>query len=474
MSRQDVQIAANSPISDIRLERAKRGMPMAEQRQLSEGFSPENRTLVVDALLHFEDYDNIKPGTKTVYVNNLLYLCRHLNNKLLSEVNREEILAYLQTLRKSSTEDPDQKWINTHNNRVVIYQKFFKWLYYPEFASRERPMPDVVRDLPLLRRKEKTHVKAKDLWTPEEDAVFVKYCQDKRMQLYHIMSIETSGRPHEILAIRIEDVQIKNTGNKVYAEVEIGRGGKTKSRTVPLIDSLPYYKAWLREHPEPSNQKAFVFRTLDFKGKYQNRPIKTPTLRSIYRNLRNEIFPQLLERQDVPADDKRVIQDMLKRRWNPYTRRHTSITKLAHMLNEHELRQHSGWTKTSQMVEIYTHDLGGESSRAILQARGFIPKPGEADNRLAPVVCPNCKYENKPDAPFCEGCNHVLSYKAYVQQAQLTSDERSRLQKLEEDKDMIERQLAKVLTVISLSAKGIKVSDEEIAAWDRQYSAKTR
>ena len=69
---------------------------------------------------------------------------------------------------------------------------------------------------------------------------------------------DTSARPGELLAVRIGDVKIKKAGNnKMFAEVEIGRYGKLKkSRIVPLIDSLPYFKAWLAQHPMSANPQA--------------------------------------------------------------------------------------------------------------------------------------------------------------------------------------------------------------------------
>ncbi|MCI0560844.1 MAG: site-specific integrase [Nitrososphaera sp.] len=85
------------------------------------------------------------------------------------------------------------------------------------------------------------------------------------------MAIDTSARPHELLVLKIGDVKIKQTSDgKMYGEVEVGRGGKTKSWTVPLIVSLPYYKAWLARHPEASNPAAYVFRSLEVSAKYRH------------------------------------------------------------------------------------------------------------------------------------------------------------------------------------------------------------
>ena len=48
------------------------------------------------------------------------------------------------------------------------------------------------------------------------------------------------------------DVVLKTTGNYPYAEVLFS--GKTGSRHIPLINSIPYVKDWLDHgHPHTSN-----------------------------------------------------------------------------------------------------------------------------------------------------------------------------------------------------------------------------
>jgi hypothetical protein len=54
------------------------------------------------------------------------------------------------------------------------------------------------------------------------------------------MAKDLSARPHEILNLKIKDVVFKTAGNKQYAEVLVN--GKTGSRHIPLIQSIPYIK----------------------------------------------------------------------------------------------------------------------------------------------------------------------------------------------------------------------------------------
>ncbi len=400
-------------VLDYKTKVALEGLPKHLQGRILNEVPDENRTVFCAFLADMVNVENARPNTKLMYAKNLLYLFRSVNHKLINLITRDDILNYLHTLRRSAALDPDEKWINTHNNRSVMYQKFFKWLHYPELSPKERKTPDIVKDLPVYKKKERTNVKAKDLWHPQEDAIFLSYCDDPRVQLYHMMSLDTSGRPHELLALRIGDVKIKFAGEKMYAEIEVGRGGKTKSRTVPLIISLPYYKALLAVHPEPNNPQAYIFRNQGEGAKYRNKTITPHALAGLYRRLKVRDFPKLLERADIPPEEKSKIQDMLQKPWNPYIRRHTSLTEKAKILNEYSLRLHAGWTKTSKMVEVYTHELGGESSAALLEAYGIMPKESNVMNVLQPRQCSNCNEPNKRDAQYCMKCQFPMNFEAY-------------------------------------------------------------
>jgi integrase len=69
------------------------------------------------------------------------------------------------------------------------------------------------------------------------------------------MARDTSCRPHELLKLRIKDIVFKILGNYQYSEVLVN--GKTGSRPIPLIDSIPYVKDWLEHgHSHPSNPNA--------------------------------------------------------------------------------------------------------------------------------------------------------------------------------------------------------------------------
>jgi integrase/recombinase XerD len=110
------------------------------------------------------------------------------------------------------------------------------------------------------------------------------------MKCFHAMSRDTSCRPHELLKLHIKDIVFKSaSGNRQYAEVLVN--GKTGSRHIPLIDSLPYIKDYIdHEHPFPANPNAIL---LCGTGKSLGRAIQMATLYRIYRIYKTELFPKL-------------------------------------------------------------------------------------------------------------------------------------------------------------------------------------
>jgi integrase len=147
----------------------------------------------------------------------------------------------------------------------------------------------------FAKKKSKTSVKREHFWTPEEHKVFLDYCEDRRLVCYHAIARDTGGRPSELLALKISDLQIKTspTTGKKYAEFWIGRTGKmNKGRPVSISDAIPYFNVWTAVHPMRDNpQNAYLFPSMENKAKFRNTPMKTESLRMAYVRTIEELFP---------------------------------------------------------------------------------------------------------------------------------------------------------------------------------------
>ena len=64
---------------------------------------------------------------------------------------------------------------------------------------RLRENQNCIQGIAHLKRKEISCYKPSDLWTQEDDLLFLKWVTNKRDRCYHTMSSDTSCRPHELL-----------------------------------------------------------------------------------------------------------------------------------------------------------------------------------------------------------------------------------------------------------------------------------
>src|SRR5437016_5045429 len=150
-----------------------------------------------------------------------------------------------------------------------------------------------------LKRKEVSCYKPSDLWSQEDDLLFLKWVTNKRDRCYHTMSRDLSARPHEILNLKIKDIVFKTSGNFQYAEVLVN--GKTGTRHIPLIQSIPYIKDWLSNHPSRNNPNSPLFIGLGRNS--MGRQLNINGLNQIYRNYKEDFFPKLLEDKAVSSEE---------------------------------------------------------------------------------------------------------------------------------------------------------------------------
>jgi integrase/recombinase XerD len=154
-----------------------------------------------------------------------------------------------------------------------------------------------------------------DLWTEEEDLLFLKYCDNARDRCYHMVFRDTVCRPSELLNVTISKLNFKTVDiGKQYASLIVN--GKTGTREVVLTNSLPYLDDWLNQHPLKGNRES-CFCSLSDRSK--NEKLTEDGLLQIYRGYKLQQFPNLLKKNEneVPASDKERIRLLLKKPLQP-------------------------------------------------------------------------------------------------------------------------------------------------------------
>jgi hypothetical protein len=126
------------------------------------------------------------------------------------------------------------------------------------------------------------------------------------------------------------------------------------------------------------------------------------------------------------------------KKWHPYTMRHSSLDKLSRNpnVNDYILRQHAGWSKRSNMVEVYTHELRGDSVEHVMMAYGINIKDKrdksvqQLHKEMVGPHCPFCHTVNIPDTQLCSSCHKPLtsvSYNKIMEEAEQTKGELEQL-----------------------------------------------
>ena len=203
---------------------------------------------------------------------------------------------------------------------------------------------------------------------------------------------------------------------------------------IPLISCIPYVKDWIDDHPQRANPNAHLFCGL---RKNFGRMLTRHYLYDIYKHFKEDVFPRLLEDSDIPTSDKQIIQDLLKKPWNPYIQRHNAMTATAKILKESMLRVHAGWGPNSKMPQIYLHYFGNESSENLLEIYGIKTKDRQEADQLRCKQCPNCSESNKPDSRFCAKCRMVLTYDAYEETLENQKEKEEKITKMEKQMESV-------------------------------------
>jgi integrase/recombinase XerD len=374
---------------------------------------------------------NLSDNYRRAAIMTLGSFSRFSGNRIFKAITRKNVALFLDSILKPEDVDPLHKSIGTYNYYLVILTRFFKWLYNANMPAKSRPKPAVVENIVNLKRREVSIYSPNDLWSEQDDLLFLKYCPSKRMKAYHTVSRDSSCRPHEILKLKVKDIIFKISGDYQYAEVMVS--GKTGSRHIPLINSIPFVKDYLdHEHPQPKNLNAPFISGVGRAslGKH----LLPVSLTNIYTNYKKEYFPSLLLNANVSPEDKEHIKSLLRKPWNPYIRRHTALTekslnpKIAHILN-----QHAGWSQNSAMAQKYLHYFGNESSESILEEYGIVSTDKKQSEILKPRICPNCNEGNIPNSKFCAKCRMVLTYDMQAETLELEKNKEVRITTLEKE-----------------------------------------
>jgi integrase len=429
-SNTETQEFSSNPAINRKVKLAAAGLQRNIQKRFLAFPTEQDKELAADFLIACMHQENIAIKTKRVYLVNLSrFLKKGFNyKKSFKEITAQDLTDYLGNMHKDRSIDPDQSWVGTRNQHAMVISKFYKWVAFPDKTPEERrnkipkdQLPPVLKGVTLFVSKKgpKCPIKARDKWDDQDFATALKHLEgNPRLSCYIAAARDMSARPEEILQLRLRDIdhaiKIASDGSE-YASVEVGRHSKKKMpRSVPMVQSVKHYRVWRHQHPAANKPESFAFISKERSAQYQNVPISVESLRAELKKLKEQYFPTLLRRPDISQEDKQKIEKLLSRKFTPYALRHSSIQRYARSgISDYDLRLHAGWSKTSDMIEVYTTEEGGESCEDILRLAFNIDtrnkkQQQDLEQEFKGKKCPACGVENLAHAQTCIECNRTL------------------------------------------------------------------
>jgi integrase len=348
-------------------ERLKR---IVETIKNSEEISHHNKDLIIK--FHDDCFaDGLSVARVLFYMNRLWNIARWVD-KDFNEMTEDDIRKLVKEISQMKYSD------QTKLDYKKAIKKFFKWL-----DGDDRRVKWLKTSFKTVREK-----LPEELLNKEDVSKLIKACYNVRDKAMISVLWESGCRASELLGMKIKNVQFDDKGAVIIVF------GKTGSRRIRLVSSVPYLSNWLEHHPYKDNPEAPLWVSIGSKNHAEQ--IKYHCLNARLRKIAKRAGIQ-----------KKV---------NPHMFRHSRATDLANLLTEAQMKQYFGWTKDSKMASIYVHLSGRDIDEAILRIHGKL-KDDEKTLHEQPrtQICPVCQYENAPEAEFCFRCRKPLNVKAALE-----------------------------------------------------------
>ncbi len=216
----------------------------------------------------------------------------------------------------------------------------------------------------------------------------LNHCDNFRDSAMIMVLYEGGLRCGELLSMKIKHVEIDDNIPVMRITVD----GKTGMRKLPLVDSVPYLRNWLNNHPSKNDKDSPLWTSLRLSKKTRK--------------------PWSLTHEGIRGTVKLIGKRAnIEKRIYPHLFRHSRLTELAKIMTDSELRMFAGWSKDSSMTAVYIHLSQRDIETKLLMSKGLIQKKEEKNKELKPRTCPRCGEINPATAKFCYKCSQVLDTK---------------------------------------------------------------
>jgi integrase/recombinase XerD len=288
--------------------------------------------------------------------------------------------------------DLETKYDLNYNSifNAKIYIRFFYFWYCQEYEgwkpNSQEDYPDIVEWIVL---KKKFNTKTLDeIFSPEEVKKLVQVAPNYRDKAIHFVLYECGSRKGEFLQLCIKHIKFDENG-----AVLVIPEGKTNSRNVRLVESVPALRRWFEMHPLKDDPEAPLWLNL---GSHLGKSLGGDGLKVIVKR------------------DARLAGISLKKAY-PHSYRHCRATQLVREgLAEAHLRIIFGWSNSSRTPSTYIHLANCDVDKKLLEIAGIVEAEDE-ESILKPQKCVKCGYVNSAELSYCEKCEIALNVKTVLE-----------------------------------------------------------
>ena len=193
---------------------------------------------------------------------------------------KEQILSFLDTKIKDSSNDPEKRWITSWNHYLTRIKLILRLLYNKdkEIDKDYWETPEFLRIKNKKTKRISPYVES-EIWDKNELLSILRYEPHKRNKAAITLMWDLDVIPNEITLLKIKHTRIREK----YGEGEIPYEAKTGVAQF-LTLSFPYVRDWLNEHPFKNEPNARLICSL-----VTGLPIRPDSLWTMMKQLRIRI-----------------------------------------------------------------------------------------------------------------------------------------------------------------------------------------
>lgn len=324
---------------------------------------------------------SLAKSTQLKQLQTILQLSRMLK-KDWKDVKKSDIDKIALKISQRFGDELGKETFYSYDHKKIL-RIFFRWM---KLGSRSYPK---VGDPPETRGIKTqivfNKIARKDLITQKDRQKLLEACagnlRDRALIDCHL---EAGTRPSEILNLRIHHIQFDELG----AILKVN--GKTGTRIIRIIKSVPSLASWISVHP--------------FKDDYDA---------PLWINLRNQTFGTPLSYPSARAMIKRRAKKAgIKKKINLHLFRHSSATDAANYLTDAQMRERYGWSSYSRVPGRYVHLSHKDIDKAMMKHYGILKQK----KKKVRIECRVCGNYNLPENDICYRCGKALSFNAIARE----------------------------------------------------------